>query len=422
MEPGTKIEEFDKICEVQSDKASVEITSRFAGTVKTIHHKVGDMAKVGKALIDIETDADIPDEQAKTEPLEATEGSPSASPQLESENGETSPRQESVVQAEPEERSKPEIGAHHHALTYATPAVRRMAREYQIDISQIQGTGKAGRVMKEDVLTFVKGGSKTSPAAQASAPSQSLSEEVIPLSPIQKQMFKTMSKSLTIPHFVYSDELIFDNLHQLRATVNASLARNPSPSTDPSLPPLTKVSYMPFLIKALSLSLKEHPLLNARLDVDSNPASPSLVFRPSHNIGVAMATPSGLIVPNIKNVQTRSVMSIAHELARLQAAGSKNALAAADLKGGTITLSNIGTVGGTYLAPVVVTSEVCIGAIGKLRKVPRFDEHDNIIPQWICETSWSADHRVVDGVSIAKMVARWRELLMEPGLMLVQTA
>lgn len=369
------------------------------------------MAKVGKALIDIETDADIPDEELKTEPIESAEGS--APPQVESENAETAPRQDTIEQTESE------IGAHHHALTYATPAVRRMAREHQIDISQIQGTGKAGRVMKEDVLTFVKRGSKTSSQAQA-APSQSLSEEVVPLSPIQKQMFKTMSKSLTIPHFVYSDELIFDNLHQLRATINASLAKNPSPSTDPSLPPLTKISYMPFLIKALSLALKEHPLLNARFDSESNP--PSLVFRPSHNIGIAMATPSGLIVPNIKNVQTRSVMSIAHELARLQVAGSKNALTAADLKGGTITLSNIGTVGGTYLAPVVVTSEVCIGAIGKLRKVPRFDEKDNVIPQWICETSWSADHRVVDGMSIAKMVARWRELLMEPGLMLVQTA
>lgn len=391
VEPGAEVEQFDLICEVQSDKASVEITSRYNGIIKALHYEPGQMAIVGKPLVDI----DILDEETsnsnKSEPAVAKK--PEATP---------APSARREAEAPPAKNLE-------HFKTFATPAVRRICRENNVDVHEITGTGKDGRVMKEDVLRYLESGGVSSTSSKYSevASATKTAETISPLSPIQKQMFNTMSRSLTIPHFLYADEIELDNIAKLRKSINEELANQG-----------LKLSFMPFFIKALSLSLNRYPILNSRVLINEKGA-PSIVNRPQHNIGVAMDTPLGLIVPNIKNVQNLSILEIGEQLARLQLAGKNGKLATSDLQGGTITLSNIGTVGGTYVGPVIVDSEVAIGGVGKATVVPRFDANMNVVPKTIMNASWSGDHRVLDGVTMAKMVDLWKTYIEKPEKMMI---
>lgn len=308
----------------------------------------------------------------------------------------------------------------------ATPAVRRLIKELGINIEDIQGTGKDGRVVKEDVLSFsANGKTPSSPVTQTPNPftpkpsvPPSAEESIVPLTPVQTQMFKAMTNSLAIPHFLYTDEAEIDALTKLRSKVNALLAKNSSSTTNPQA--VTKISYMPFFIKAMSIALSEYPIVNSRVTFDAATGKPQLVHRPFHNIGIAMNTPAGLIVPNIKNVEQKSILEIAQELARLQEAGANGGkFASSDLQNGTISLSNIGNVGGTYLAPVIVDSQVAIVGIGRARKIPGYNEKMEVVPKQVINTSWSGDHRVLDGMTLAQMAERFKQLLENPELMMM---
>lgn len=395
VEPGAKIEEFDLICEVQSDKASVEITSRYNGVIKKLHYDPGQMALVGHPLVDI----DIPDNEL-----------PKARNEESRNNNESQAAEETSTSPMPEPVTKPKNPKTEHIPTLATPAVRRICREKNIEISQVTGSGKDGRVMKEDVLNFESSPATTTSAAASSqqpAAEGSSHSTTTQLSPIQRQMFKTMTNSLSIPHFLYTDEVPMDKLAQLRKSMNQELV-----NTDTG-----KISYMPFFIKALSLSLNKYPLLNSAVTFEND--KPALINRPYHNIGVAMDTPQGLIVPNIKSCESKSLLEISKELQRLQNLGKDGKLTAADLKNGTITISNIGTVGGTYLQPVIVDSEVAIVGLGRSRVLPRFDDKMNVVPETIINTSWSGDHRVIDGMTMARMVDQWKQFIQQPEKMLM---
>lgn len=292
----------------------------------------------------------------------------------------------------------------------ATPSVRRVSRELSVDISKIDGTGKDGRVTKEDVISYhALLSSPVTPVTPVASVAPTAEETVKPLTPVQAQMFKAMTNSISIPHFLYTDEVRLDTLTQLRSRFNAiALASGGS-----------KMSYMPFFIKAMSVAISQYPIVNSRVSFDSG--KPMLVSRPQHNIGIAMDTPSGLIVPNIKNVQALSITEISVELARLQACAATGKFASADLKGGTISLSNIGTVGGTYLAPVIVESEVAILAVGRARIVPLYKQDGSleIVPTQVFNTSWSGDHRVLDGVTLAKTAERFKTLVEDPEILLM---
>ncbi|KAI9295197.1 hypothetical protein K502DRAFT_316055 [Neoconidiobolus thromboides FSU 785] len=405
IQPGDKIAQFDRICEVQSDKASVEITSRYDGVVTKLHCEAGNMAKVGSPLVDIDTE-EI--EEVST---------------LKEEKNSTS--EETVVNTVIEDiKVESEVSdiEFSNQTTFATPAVRRIARENKVNLSQVLPTGKGNRILKEDILAFING--KQTQVEQKVPESKVLpinltpvsnEEQIVPLSLVQKAMFKTMTNSLSIPHFGYSDEFNLNSANQLRQLINAQLAKS-NDSTKPK-----KISYMPILIKALSVALKEFPLLNARLIYENE--VPKLAYRNYHHIGVAMDTPNGLLVPNIKNVENKSIIEIAEELNKLQEAGKKNSITSGDLKNGTITLSNIGTVGGTYLSPVVVTSELCIGALGRIQKLPRFEVKvdeltgksiETVVAHNIMPISFSADHRVVDGATLARFSEKWRQLVEDP--------
>ncbi|RPA82201.1 hypothetical protein BJ508DRAFT_225034 [Ascobolus immersus RN42] len=411
IQPGTRVEQFDKLCEVQSDKASVEITSRYDGVVKKLHYEPGDMAIVGKPLVDIDVDGEITDEVPEVAETPADQAIPS---QPRAKAAEIVA--ESTSTPSPVSSTAPTTPSRHASL--ATPAVRRVCREFGVDITKVTGTGKDGRVLKEDVFKHLdESDSASRPATtpitptSASPASASLEETTVPLTGIQAAMFRTMTASLQIPHFLYSDELNLTPLTSLRHTLNASLARSQGSA-------FIKLSYLPFIIKSVSTMLHTYPILNAR--VDTTGPKPAVIMRPSHNIGVAVDTPQGLVVPNIKNVQNLSILEIAAELQRLSTLARAGKLSPADLKGGTITVSNIGNIGGTVVSPVIVPSEVCIVGIGKGRTVPAFDESGNVVKRLVANLSWSADHRVVDGATVARAAELVRGGVEAPGELLVR--
>ncbi|KAF9203728.1 hypothetical protein BGZ49_006109 [Haplosporangium sp. Z 27] len=427
VKTGDKVEEFDRLCEVQSDKASVEITSRFTGTIASLKYKVGDMAKVGAPLVEIETTDDAVVEEATAVPDSTPTSAPAPEDGL---KGHSNVIQDmnavaAMMDSTPE-KAIYEAPTAEHILTFATPAVRRVAKENNVDIALIKGSGKGGRVMKEDVMSYLTNGRQSTATPKAdSAPAASAKvhipvgeDKVLPLSMIQKAMFKQMTKSLSIPHFGFADEIILDNVTAFRAALNAQVAKTPEKYN------FKKVSYMPIFIKALSVALEDFPIMNACIVDGDNAATAKLKYRASHNIGVAMDTPNGLVVPNIKNVQNLSVLEIASELTRLQEAGKKNAIPMADLKDGTLSLSNVGMIGGTYLNPVVVTSEVAIAAVGKMQRLPRFkmvEENgqlvERVVAQQIVNISWSADHRVIDGATVARFSEAWKTIVENPFLL-----
>ncbi|XP_041339282.1 lipoamide acyltransferase component of branched-chain alpha-keto acid dehydrogenase complex, mitochondrial isoform X2 [Pyrgilauda ruficollis] len=379
IKEGDSVSQFDSICEVQSDKASVTITSRYDGIIRKLHYSIDDIAFVGKPLVDIEIDA--------------SKGVAS---------------EEDVVETPPmshEEHTHQEIKGH---KTLATPAVRRLAMENNIKLSEVVGTGKDNRILKEDILNYLakQTGAILPPSPKAEIVPPQRKAEAVPAAPkdkarkiplpvsrpiafagkdktepvtgFQKAMVKTMSAALKIPHFGYSDEIDLTQLVQLRE----------------ELKPLAeirgvKLSFMPFFIKA------------------------------SHNIGVAMDTEQGLIVPNVKNVQVCSVFDVAVELNRLQSLGSAGQLGTSDLTGGTFTLSNIGTIGGTYAKPVILPPEVAIGALGKIQVLPRFNSKGEVIKAQIMNVSWSADHRIIDGATMARFSNLWKSYLENPASMLL---
>ncbi|KAJ4173782.1 hypothetical protein NW754_012774 [Fusarium falciforme] len=375
VEPGARVEEFSPLCEVQSDKASVEITSRFSGVVKKLYYETGEMAKVGKPFVDIDIEG-----EAKPEDVDAV-----VSQQPEKEDVPPPPPSSSESKPEQTQKTSPApaeapVKVKGKCASLATPAVRHLSKEFKVDIMDIDGTGRDGRVLKEDIYRFVKerDAKASAPSAPTSAPRDTSvqTETVVPLSNTQMQMFKTMTRSLTIPHFLYADE-------------------------------------------AVSLALYQYPMLNARVDVDAKTNKPCLVHRSQHNIGIAMDTPGGLVVPVIKDVGSLNILSIAAELSRLQSLAAQGKLSPADFQGGTITVSNIGNIGGTYVSPVIVEREVAILGIGRMRTVPAFDEEDQLVKKQITNFSWSADHRVIDGATMARAAEVVRQIVQEPDIMVM---
>ncbi|KAF7703105.1 lipoamide acyltransferase component of branched-chain alpha-keto acid dehydrogenase complex, mitochondrial [Silurus meridionalis] len=405
VKEGDRVSQFDSICEVQSDKASVTITSRYDGVVRKLYYDVDSTATVGTPLVDIETDgghAVAPEEDVMEAPAVSQE-----------------------------EHTHQDIKGH---KTQATPAVRRIAMENNIKLVEVVGTGKDGRILKEDILNFIAKQTGAilpptpfheiqpppptpPPAAKPkemkplSSPIPAIPRPVFtgkdrtePLKGFHKAMVKTMTAALKIPHFGYKDEVDLSQLVRLRAEL-----RNVAESRG------VKLSYMPFFIKAASLALHHYPILNSSLDE----ACQNITYKASHNIGLAMDTPQGLLVPNVKNVQMLSVYEIAMELNRLQVLGVSGQLGTPDLTGGTFTISNIGSIGGTYAKPVILPPEVAIGALGKIQVLPRFNAKDEVVKAHIMYVSWSADHRIIDGATMCRFSNLWRSYLENPSSMVL---
>ncbi|KAK7511621.1 2-oxoacid dehydrogenases acyltransferase-domain-containing protein [Phyllosticta citriasiana] len=415
VRPGARVEQFDKICEVQSDKATVEITSRFDGVIKKLHYEADEVAKVGKPLVDIDIQGEISAADAAI--VESPEPEASAQPGRASPTSSGQPSEASAPDASTGEApirpyQSSEKAARGKYANLATPAVRHMLKQLNIEITDVQGTGKDGRVLKEDVQRYAA--SKDNPpeaSTTAMTPSPLPEDRTVPLTPIQRQMFKTMTKSLSIPHFLYTDSIDFTPLNDLRHRLNTT-------STALAPAPCPKLSALPFILKAVSHALTHFPSLNAHLD-DSSPSSPKLIHKASHDIGIAVDSPSGLLVPVVRAVQAHTIHSLAAEIARLSALARDGKLASADLAGPSFTVSNIGSIGGGAVAPVIVPPQVGILGVGRARAVPAFAPDGSVVRRDEAVLSWAADHRVVDGAMVARCAEVVRACLEDPAAWLV---
>ncbi|XP_069125946.1 lipoamide acyltransferase component of branched-chain alpha-keto acid dehydrogenase complex, mitochondrial-like [Argopecten irradians] len=407
VEVGDHVKQFDSICQVQSDKASVTITSRYDGVIRKLYYELDDIAQVGDPLVDIETDKDADQDESEDS------GSSSSS-------------------SSEDEQPQPQV---HKQKVLATPAVRKIAMENSIKLSDVAGTGKDGRVLKEDIMRHIQGGappvavstptpvatptpiaapaSAATPAPRPAAPQIPVvpavtipigKDKTEPIKGVRKAMVKSMTEANSVPLFGYCDEIDVTSLVRLRERAKEVTAETGM-----------KFSYMPFIIKATSMALHQFPILNASVDS----ACENITYLASHNIGIAMDTIEGLIVPNVKNVQSLSVYEIAAELNRLHALGLEGKLSTADMTGGTFSLSNIGAIGGTYAKPVVLPPQVAIGALGKFQVLPRYDEEGNVRKTHIMNVSWSADHRVIEGATMARFSNVWKAYLENPATMTI---
>ncbi|KAI8116393.1 hypothetical protein FF38_14061 [Lucilia cuprina] len=401
---GDTVQQFDNLCEVQSDKASVTITSRYDGKILKLHHNVDDIALVGKTLLDFEVEdeegdsdsSDSEDEKEKT-PVKKTA---------------------SDVAANPKQATDEEVN---RSITLATPAVRRIAKENKVDLSKVPPTGKNGRVLKGDVLEYLghvppgtniphptiaaKAGAAAAASAAGKTSAPVPADRVEPLKGVRKAMLKSMSESLKIPHFAYSDEVDMTNLMGFRDQLKEVAQENGVP----------KLTFMPFCIKAASIALSKYPILNSSLDLETE----SIIYKGAHNISVAIDTPQGLVVPNVKNVQNKNIIEIAQDLNALIERGRKGALTPQDFADGTFSLSNIGVIGGTYTHPCIMAPQVSIGAMGRTKAVPRFNEKNEVVKAYVMNVSWCADHRVIDGVTMASFSNVWKKYLENPALFLL---
>ncbi|KAK5095936.1 hypothetical protein LTS08_007817 [Lithohypha guttulata] len=270
-----------------------------------------------------------------------------------------------------------------------TPAVRHLLKQNSIDPHDVTSTGKDGRITKEDVVRHLEASAKEHVLPQivhqepelsgfVSSAKPLVADQKIPLSPVERQMFKAMSLSLTIPHFLYSHTIDVSALNRIRRQLQDSH------KTLPGFSPI-KLSLLPFVMKALSQTFLQHPRLNSHLDLNIDSTKPHLIIRSAHNFGIAVETPHGLLVPVVRNVQDHSVVSLAREIQRLADLGKAGKLAPEDFQGATFTVSNIGSIGGGVVSPVIVAPMIGILGVGKAQQVPVYQSDNSGVGVQITE-------------------------------------
>jgi 2-oxoisovalerate dehydrogenase E2 component (dihydrolipoyl transacylase) len=390
VKEGDLIEEDQIVVDVSTDKAIVEIPSMYSGRVTTLYCAESDIAKVHQPLfaIDIAQGSDIAEHSPVSEaPTEAEIAAPEPQPQPQ-------------PQLDLEPATVAQLASAKSSKVLTTPAVRKMAREHSIDLSKISGSGKQGRILKEDILSYLQ-----QPAASQSVVINHITDRRESIKGVRKIMAERMAESMaTIPHFTFVDEFDVTELIALRGNLADSYG-----SED------LKITLMPLFIKALSLAMLEFPILNSR----ANQEFTELTYLASHNIGMAVDGKTGLLVPNIKDVQQLSLLQLAEEVSRLISAARSGVISPADLAGGTITVSNIGVIGGTAAMPIINKPEVAIVALGKIQRLPRFDSDNNVVARSILTVSWSGDHRVIDGGTLARFNKLWKQYLEDPQTLLL---
>jgi len=393
---GDTIAEDQPVCDVMTDKALVQIPAKYAGVVSKLYYAKGDIAKVHAPLFAIRRQGDV------TATVAAAQV---AAPAVSSVNSAT------VTTA-----ARPAAGdsaAAKGSKALASPAVRRLARELGVDLQRVPGSGDKGRVYKEDVRAFAQG----TPVAAVSTPDakpvvaantavvSSAENRVEPIRGIKAAMARQMAESVsTIPHFTYCEEIDLTDLIALRLQLKDQYAKQG-----------VKLTMMPFFMKALSLAINEFPVMNSQPNADCT----ELTYFSAHNIGVAVDSKIGLLVPNVKGCELKSILEIAAELTRLTDAAREGRVSPADLKGGTITISNIGAIGGTVATPIINKPEVAIVALGKVQALPRFAANGQVVARQLMQVSWSGDHRIIDGGTIARFTNLWKQYLEQPSSMLL---
>jgi len=402
VEKGSKIKEFEDVCEVFTDKLVAQIPSTHAGIIKEIYFKTDDVCPVGCTLADIEVEGkgNVQEETVIDVPKET----PVASIPMDT------PKSYVGVEAVKETQKVGVAGG----KVLATPFTRGYAKENNIDISLVKGTGKEGRVTNADIDAFK---SKPEPIiVQATAPVQppltgiTDDDQVKRISGILKGMTKTMTDSLSIPFFVYQDEYDATKLFKLRKELKEAKQ---------------KLTLLPFFIKAISQSFKKSPVMNINVNpaTDKNGYIYEYVLKHDHNIAVAINSPNGLVVPVLKKVQDKSILQIHDEILLLRDKANEGKLTLEDYSGGSFAVSSVGNLGGTYFVPTILRPQGAILAIGKATKKAKYLGEVNGEHQWepmdAINFSFSCDHRVIDGATCAKFSEDIKSLIENPQSMLL---
>ena len=364
VKAGEKLDEDQPMVEVMTDKATVEISSPVAGTVSRCFGEAGDIVKVGDTLVVIDTGGEeSPAEEAPVSP------------------DDSAPVPVQSVPAEP-------VPQRSGGPVLATPAIRRLAREMEVDLSQVTGTGPGGRVSREDLERFQK-----KPVTETGG------EETLPYRGIRRRIGERMVQSvITAPHFTYVEEIDVTELVQLREQ------QRKSPEFEG-----VRLTYLPFIMKALVLGFKEYPLLNSTLNQEAD----VIEFKQDYNIGIATQTPDGLLVPVVKNAEGRSIQELAAEIARLSEAAQKAQIQLEDLQGGTFTITSLGALGGIMATPIINFPEVAILGVHKIVQRPVVRSGEIVIREMM-NLSLSQDHRVVDGAIGAQFIQLIKSHLESP--------
>ena len=402
---GDIIEEDQPIADVMTDKALVQIPAMHDGKVVKLYYAKGDIAKVHAPLFSIEIAGAI--DVSNVVEREATQAS---NTQAAKKQAAEKPNNTTAAATDTNKTTtaltQAPAAKSTNGKAVASPAVRRVARELNVNIHEVPGTGKKGRVYKEDVVAFTcVASTSVASVSEQSVSSLSGGVRVEPIRGIKAAMAKAMVNSVsTIPHFTYCEEIDMTNLIKLRKELKEVYAKQD-----------IKLTMMPFFMKAMSLALKQFPVINSQVNDDCT----ELTYFNDHNIGMAVDSKVGLLVPNVKQVQNKSILELANDITRLTNDARSGRVSPADLKGGTITISNIGAIGGTIATPIINKPETAIVALGKLQTLPRFNDAGEVEARSIMQVSWSGDHRVIDGGSIARFCNLWKSFLEEPSNMLV---
>lgn len=416
---GQTVKEDDVLLEVQNDKSVESIPSPVTGVVSNILVEEGVVAVVGQVLIEIEDgsesapvahDTTKPDDSV-AQPIDAV----------------VSSKPEPTAQANTQEKTPSTPTGTPSARVLAMPSVRQFARELGVDITLVTPSGKGGRVTKEDVNAFANGGGSVEKAPEQVEVAETTQQEVAEtakaapvaytsatpelevrekLSPMRKAISKAMVNSKhTAPHVTLFDQVEVSKLWDHRKKFKDIAAEQG-----------VKLTFLPYVVKALVATVRKYPLLNASID----DATQEIVTKNYYNIGIATDTERGLYVPNVKNADAKSVFAIANEINGKAALAHAGELKPADMAQGTITISNIGSVGGTWFTPIINYPEVAILGVGTIATEPVVTKDGEIAVGRMMKLSLSFDHRIVDGATAQKAMNELKRLLADPELMLME--
>ncbi len=409
---GDSINIEDPVVSLESDKAAMEIPSPFAGTVKEIKVNMGDKVSQGNLLITIEASADVA-EETPTETAKATEvanKAPSATPPENATSAApaTPPSAAKAASPRPSPRPSPTASIHINeegfSKAHASPSVRKFARELAADLSQMTGTGAKNRILKEDVKTWVKQaltqGSQGGGLGVEAMPEIDFSQfgkiEIQQLTRINKLTGKFLHRNwVTVPHVTQFDEADITELEEFRKQLNEENQKQG-----------IRVTVLVFLMKALVSALKEFPRFNSSLDHSGE----NLVLKQYINIGVAMDTPDGLVVPVIRDCDRKTLTELAVELTETSKRARDKKLSPGDMQGGCITISSLGGIGGTAFTPIVNAPEVAILGVSRSAIKPVYQDGE-FVPRLQLPLSLSYDHRVIDGADGARFTSYLSKVL-----------
>jgi pyruvate dehydrogenase E2 component (dihydrolipoamide acetyltransferase) len=423
VQPGDVVEEDQIILEVQNDKAVVEIPSPVSGKVLELKVQEGTVAVVGDELIIFETEGEVPEQSVHGQETKAEESVQEDCAVGQSVAQNVAAATVDTPMAAPASAAEAPALVDPNRRILAFPSVRKFAREQGVDIRLVPGTGKHGRITKEDILRFKNGG-QTNPAVAAqkeeettgkqtamatspvtAAPAGERVEERVPLKGIRKVIAQAMTKSMyTAPHVTLMDEVDVTRLVALREKAKP-LAEKKG----------VKLTYLPFIVKAVVAGLRQFPALNASIDDERG----EIVYKKYYNVGIATDTENGLLVPVVFDADRKNIWTIAGEIADLAKRGREGKLTPNELKGSTFTITNIGSAGGMLFTPVINWPEVAILGTGRITKKPVV-RNDEIVIAPVLSLSLSFDHRLIDGATAQHFVNYVKALLEDPQLLVME--